>query len=80
MKRENWIDSWKGILIFLVVLGHVVGMLCHYTHGETSKFMSLCYKWIYLFHMPAFFVVVGVTTGLRDFKVSEVSKFPGFRV
>ena len=57
--RTRWVDSWKGILIFLVVLGHVVGMVCHYTQGETSKFMSLCYKWIYLFHMPAFFVVVG---------------------
>lgn len=57
--RESWIDSWKGLLIFLVVVGHVVGMMCHYAAGETSRFMSLCYKWIYLFHMPAFFVVVG---------------------
>ena len=23
--REFWIDRWKGLLILLVVLGHVVG-------------------------------------------------------
>ena len=64
--RMRWIDSWKGILIFLVVLGHAVGMMCHYTTGETSEFMSFCYKWIYLFHMPAFFVVVGFVLKSRE--------------
>jgi len=65
-ERIGWIDSWKGILIFLVVLGHVVGGLAHYTTGNAQSLMVAAYKAIYLFHMPAFFFVVGWMKGLRD--------------
>lgn len=64
-RRERWIDSWKGFLIFLVVLGHVAGVMYHLTRGEGQSVAAFIYRWIYLFHMPAFFFVVGYVRGLR---------------
>ncbi len=63
LRRLEWIDSWKGILIFLVVLGHVAGSLFHYTSPTTAKSQDYLYKLIYLFHMPAFFMVSGYLVG-----------------
>lgn len=64
-ERESWIDSWKGILIFLVVLGHVAGMMCHFSAGDARGMMRYLYRFIYLFHMTAFFLLVGVLSGLK---------------
>ena len=47
-KHIDWIDTFKGIGILLVVLGHV------YNRG-------LVRDWIFLFHMPAFFFIAGLT-------------------
>lgn len=58
--RDELIDIWKGFLIFLVVLGHAVGMISHYTVGLEQSVCEFTYKVIYLFHMPAFFFVAGV--------------------
>lgn len=58
--REEWIDRWKGLLITLVVIGHAVGGAEHLSGGQTRQFMAFVYKMIYMFHMPAFFCVVGV--------------------
>lgn len=58
--RDARIDRWKGILIFLVVLGHAVGMASHYAIGFEKSLLEFIYKVIYLFHMPAFFFVAGV--------------------
>lgn len=57
--RKIWIDSWKGILITLVVLGHAVGTAEHFSQGYEKFFCSYIYKSIYMFHMPAFFCVAG---------------------
>ena len=69
--RIEWIDSWKELLIFLVVLGHVVGALAHYVSGAPREAMSVAYRAIYLFHMPAFFLLVGVVNCLRTRKNDE---------
>ena len=45
--RLNWIDSAKGLLILLVVLGHMSDI-----NGELKN-------WIFTFHMPAFFIISG---------------------
>lgn len=59
--HEEWIDRWKGILIFLVVLGHVVGGGYHLADATAQPILKLMYKTIYFFHMPAFFFVAGYT-------------------
>lgn len=63
--RESWIDSWKGLLIFLVVLGHVVGGFYHYVDDEGQRMFHYVYKVIYLFHMPAFFILAGWLMGRK---------------
>lgn len=54
-KRIEWVDIAKGIAIVLVCLGHrnVPGWLT---------------KWIYSFHMPAFFFLAGYTTRYSSYK------------
>ena len=47
--REFWIDRWKGLLILLVVLGHVVGGGGNLARGETSTVLLGIWKFIYLF-------------------------------
>ena len=54
------IDAAKGILIFLVVLGHCLAR----SGGIPSKY--LCYNAIYLFHMPAFIALSGFLTHHKD--------------
>lgn len=58
--REFWIDRWKGLLILLVVLGHVVGAGGNLAQGETSTMLLGIRNFIYLFHMPAFFILAGL--------------------
>lgn len=53
------------MLIFLVVLGHLAGGVSHSCTGSAQGALQFIYKWIYLFHMPAFFFVAGITQGLR---------------
>ena len=47
MNRTDWIDSCKGIVILLMVIGHV------------PHLPSLAIKLIYGFHMPFFFIMSG---------------------
>ncbi|GHC91775.1 acyltransferase family protein [Novosphingobium pokkalii] len=61
-QRILWIDGAKGIAILLVVLAHVwrglhdAGMLDWNAAYATADFT------IYAFHMPAFFLLAGLTT------------------
>ena len=48
-KRLNWVDVTKGLLMILVVIGHFPGQL-DFPLG----------KYIYWFHMPAFFLLSGL--------------------
>ena len=49
--RDTFLDFCKGIAIFLVVLGHVLEKSMHQ--------MNSLYDFIYLFHMPFFFMLSG---------------------
>lgn len=62
--RIVWIDVWKGMLIFLVVLGHVTGGLYHYVDGWAAFPVRLIFKFVYLFHIPAFFFIAGWVQGM----------------
>lgn len=52
--RIEWMDSLKGILILLVVIGHALLPI----HTE-RPYVSGVYDLIYLFHMPLFIFVSG---------------------
>ena len=56
--RVEWVDSFKGIAIVLVVIGHVIGGLR--TSGILSDSSRFLYRWIYAFHMPALFFASGL--------------------
>ena len=60
MHRFAWIDRWKGCLISLVVLGHAVGGAEHFTSSPYGGSLDDIYLCIYRFHMPAFFVLMGI--------------------
>lgn len=58
-ERDNRLDSIKGLLIILVILGHVIG---------TCGAGELCedvWQIIYLFHMPLFIIISGLLTSLK---------------
>lgn len=52
-QRIDYIDRMKGMAIFLVVMGHVYGMV--FNQGE-----DITYKWISSFHMPLFMFLSGL--------------------
>ncbi|BBH65736.1 membrane protein [Actinoplanes sp. OR16] len=55
VKRDPYIDNVKGLLIVLVVLGHMVGQ----TVGSSPGGKTI-YTFIYLCHMPAFAMLSGM--------------------
>ncbi len=58
IKKSNRIAVWdnvKFILIFLVVLGHVMGIFT-----ESNMYLGKYYLYLYVFHMPAFIFVSGL--------------------
>ena len=58
-ERLQWIDTAKGIGIFLVVLGHAIrpGMIA-------IPWCDFLFRLIYAFHMPLFFLLSGYTFAL----------------
>jgi fucose 4-O-acetylase-like acetyltransferase len=59
-KRLDWVDGAKGLAIVLVVYGHVTGGLeAGGSLKAGSPFMA-ARDWVYLFHMPAFFLLSGL--------------------
>lgn len=58
--RHKWIDRWKGLLILLVVFGHAVGAAGNLSEGFTADVLLKVRHFVYLFHMPAFFVLAGM--------------------
>lgn len=62
----DWIDRYKGLLIILVVMGHVVGGARHITQESVREFLQYAYLTIYSFHMPAFFFVAGFLWRIKE--------------
>ena len=55
-KRNGLLDYEKGVLIFLVTVGHVIqGFL----GGWSDFYLNRLYMFIYSFHMPAFMMISG---------------------
>ena len=58
-ERDIRIDSLKGLLIILVILGHIIG-----TCGEGVVCENV-WQFIYVFHMPLFILVSGYLTSIK---------------
>lgn len=56
-ERIEWCDIYRGLLILLVVIGHATGMFNRY---------------IYQFHMAAFFVISGYTSSFKQKKFFDL--------
>ena len=56
MNRNKYIDFLKGVLIFLVVVGHA---LQYTVHGGTGFYGDPAFQLIYMFHMPLFMAISG---------------------
>lgn len=67
-KRITWVDITKGFLMILVVIGHYPGEL---------EFPLA--KYIYWFHMPAFFILSGLffkpVLEKKDIKLTVYKRF-----
>jgi fucose 4-O-acetylase-like acetyltransferase len=59
-KRLHWVDCCKGICIILVVYGHVTGGLVASNAVPAGSVYDRLRDWVYLFHMPAFFLLSGL--------------------
>lgn len=59
-QRVDWVDYAKGIGIFLVVLGHVLGGLQERAILGDSYWYRFVETAFYSFHMPLFFFVAGL--------------------
>lgn len=55
-ERTHYYDNLKGILILLVVFGHVISPV----KDNGKEEFNYIYKIIYLFHMPLFILISGV--------------------
>lgn len=73
IKRDYVIDSLKGFSILLVVIGHVMdGYLNAGMFPKHHAVMYWCFRLIYAFHMPLFFVVSGYVYQLAYIKDGKV--------
>lgn len=52
--RSAWFDNMKCLLIICVVIGHLISGT-----NQQCAFMGVVYKFIYIFHMPAFLFLSG---------------------
>lgn len=64
-KRDDRLDRAKGLLIFLVVLGHFLEGISGWDMGYSRGALTV----IYSFHMPAFVLLAGMTA--KSSRLSE---------
>ena len=76
MKKERiiWLDALKGFTIIFVVLGHI---LLGYTENNVFKNYNIQLQklqdWIYIWHMPLFFVLSGIAFYISCFNQNGIS-------
>lgn len=64
-ERILWLDNLKGVLIFLVVLGHCL----QFTSQNPDS--DLLFNFIYLFHMPLFMFLSGYACFKLDLEYNK---------
>ncbi len=60
-QRDKTLDAMKGILIILVVLGHIIVNV----YAPDNFAQNLLFRICYSFHMPAFIMVSGYLVGKK---------------
>lgn len=78
MKRIYWIDDLKGLLISLIVAGHVVATLSSMTTGSAKLCTDFVFKYLYTFHIPFFFMIAGITLSPPDSNCYCLTNFRSF--
>jgi fucose 4-O-acetylase-like acetyltransferase len=71
-ERIVYIDNAKGILILLVVIGHIL-IVANSQYNIIPY--SLAQEFIYSFHMPAFFIISGLLINPDSWKKKSVGSF-----
>lgn len=72
MKRIDYIDTAKGYLMLAVILGHVLIVL----NPDYSKlYFTSVQAFIYVFHMPAFFVIHGILFDIEKWSKRPLKEF-----
>jgi fucose 4-O-acetylase-like acetyltransferase len=56
----NWVDYAKGVGIFLVVVGHVLGGMQPSSVINDTFWYQSTERYLYAFHMPLFFFIAGL--------------------
>lgn len=59
-QRDPWLDNIKGILVILVVIGHMTASMV-----QSSHTIEIIYKLINCFHMPCFMFLTGYMSKRR---------------
>jgi len=59
-RRVDWVDYAKGIGIFCVVFGHVLGGMQPSSVISDSSWYQSTERYLYAFHMPLFFFIAGL--------------------
>lgn len=72
MKRVQYIDTAKGYLMLLVVIGHVLIIL----NPEYNKlYYTAPQAFIYAFHMPSFFIIHGILFDVKRWQGRTTKEF-----
>lgn len=71
--RVQWIDSLKGVTIFLVIFAHVIDGFgrAEVGSGIALKMGNWIYKVIYIFHMPLFVAISGYVFSLAYLRIID---------
>jgi fucose 4-O-acetylase-like acetyltransferase len=64
-QRQPWIDIAKGILILIVLLGHVQYFAHDFAGTDDFKFVEHTHILFITWYMPAFFVITGYCTNFE---------------
>ena len=70
LSRLEWVDIAKGILIAMVVFGHIEPVGVENTTELGYDAIHFFRMWIVSFHMPAFFIISGMLRGMKESNTS----------